>query len=610
MTNLRFRLVGIAFGIIAIDALLLALVRTPSVFAQAQGSDNAGIQLKKNLPGDSLNIASTDKESDQKLPSDSASEDFVESQDDSIENEAIVEKDLIGEEESGSDTGSEEAKFFFKAVRFSGNQTISTDELIKPFIPLIGTETTFEQIKLAASQSELEYKKLGYITSRVIIPVQDILSGNLTVRVVEGFLEDLQVRGATEGLQKYVRKQLVPVIDSQSQAIFNYKTLERQLLQIKEFGALSFTSTLVKGNSLGGSIIIVDIKQSSVSGAIGLNNNVSDALGNIKASAGVQYVLPISQPLKISAGTSYAFPYTNGLFTGYTFLSSPIGNEGFVANALWSTSSTSSKDLYDGAGDLQTKGSSDYWSFGISYPIILERNKKLAVELSGDGQDNVNDLYLDDRKASNVSADKVRALRLTVSGYYSGTTFINSGSVRISQGIDGLNNDLGSSKFKSNAFSDPAFTSVLVNAGRTQKLFNTNLLISSKFSGQYSFNALPSSEGFNYGGPSFGRAFNSVYIMGDQGFSGSLELSHPFDVSVFNSNAYVSPFVWYDRGYTYYKEGPLKDQSASTFGLGVRGNASNVDFELGLGLPMSNTLDSNHVGLSDAIVYFNSGWRF
>ena len=64
-------------------------------------------------------------------------------------------------------------------------------------------------------------------------------------------------------------------------------------------------------------------------------------------------------------------------------VSTPIGNAGFKANFLWSSSSTASKNLYSGPTKIQTKGSSNYWSFGISYPLILKRNSELSVALRG-----------------------------------------------------------------------------------------------------------------------------------------------------------------------------------------------------------------------------------
>ena len=92
---------------------------------------------------------------------------------------------------------------FFKAVRFQSNTAISEAVLVQPFLSLIGEEVTFEQLQQAAIQSEAIYKKEGYITTRVLVPPQDFNSGNIVIKAVEGFVQDVEVRGATPGMQAY-----------------------------------------------------------------------------------------------------------------------------------------------------------------------------------------------------------------------------------------------------------------------------------------------------------------------------------------------------------------------------------------------------------------------
>jgi hemolysin activation/secretion protein len=149
-----------------------------------------------------------------------------------------------------------------------------------------------------------------------------------------------------------------------------------------------------------------------------------------------------------------------------------------------------------------------------------------------------------------------------------------------------------------------------LNLSRTQKLFDFGTQLTFKGSGQLSSAAVPTPEAFTYGGPLYGRAFNSVYILGDQGYSASVELAQQISLSVFKDPFFLTPFAWYDYGDTQYKEGPLSNQTASTYGFGLRGNPFNVNLELGWGIPSSNTLQSTRVGFNHSIVYFNAGWRF
>ncbi|MDC2984901.1 hypothetical protein OAZ80_01085 [bacterium] len=564
---------------------VLALGSSPAL-AQAPGATNPGVQLRQELREMAPATPSYDSGTPQEDPLDPPPD-----------RPAAAPK--------------AQKTLFFKAIRFQSNTVIPEAELVQPFLPLIGEDVTFEQLQQAAIESEAIYKKRGYITTRVLVPPQDFNSGNIVIKAIEGHLQDVEVRGATPGLQAYVKKMLQPVLNPETKQVFNYKKLQRQLLLIRNFGGVVFNTTLSKGTELGGSFLVVDLSLDSFKGGVGTNNNISSSLGDWQISADTQYIAPMSQPIKIRVGGSYAFPYSDGMLSGFASIASPIGNEGFQADAFWAGSSTESKDLFDGPGDLQTLGDSNYWSFGLSYPLILERNSQLTFALRGTGQNSSNDLYVDGVNTSNLSTDKLRAMRFIVDGYYASPDSTNALSFQLSQGLGGLDDDLDSDEFLSNPEADSSFTSARLNLSRTQRLFDFGTLFTVKGVAQLSSTPLPSPEAFTYGGSQYGRAFNSVHLLGDEGWAASSELAQPINFQVFNKPATITPFVWYDYGYTNYKEGPLDDQTASTYGIGLRGNGLyNISYELGWGIPSKNTLDSSQTGPDHSIVYFNAGWRF
>jgi len=568
------------------DACIAIALTSCPVFAQSTGAANPGVQLRQEMRDMVSPVPSYDPDVSQEDP-------------------------LDPPPDRPESAPQDQKTLFFKAVRFQSNTVVEEEILVQPFVPLIGKEVTFEKLQQAAIQSEAIYKQAGFITTRVLVPPQDFSSGNIVIQVVEGFIEEVEVRGSTPGMQSYVKKILQPVSNPGSKKIFNFKQLERQLLLLRDFGGVKFDIFLAKGTQLGGSSLVVDLTTDSFGGGIGTNNSVSSSLGDWQVSANARYTLPISQPLKFVAGGSYAFPYNKGLFSAFGSLTTLIGNEGFKADAFWAGSSTESKDLYDGPADLQTLGSSNYWSFGISYPLILERNAQLSIALRGTGQNSTNDLYIDDLKEANLSTDKLRAVRLVIDGYHATPKFTSSLSFQLSQGLDGLSNDLDSSEFPSNPDGDNNFTSALLNLSHTQRFVDTGTLVTLKGVGQLSSTALPAPEAFTYGGSQFGRAFKGVYLLGDQGWAGSVELAQPISFQVSNKPLTVTPFLWYDYGSTEYKEGPLENNTASTYGIGLRGNGLyDTLFELGWGIPSSNSLESDKTGKDNSILYFNAGWRF
>ena len=568
------------------SAVALFCFLSPAL-AQAPGAINPGVQLQEQL-----------REASPAPPS--------------YESDApgAIKESSPAKDAPAADNSSEQL-IFFKAVRFKGNTAIREGLLVRPFLNLIGEEVSFAQIRQAAQESEALYKKEGYITTRVVIPPQDFASGNLVVQVVEGFIQSVSVRGATPGLQQYLKKMLQPVVSPGGTKVFNFKTLERQLLLVRNFGGVKFNTSLSKGSELGASNLTVDLSTDSVKGSIGANNNLPTQLGSWQTSASAQYTVPASQPVKITGAGSYSLPFNGGLVTGLAALTTPIGNKGFNADAFWATSSTSSKDLFDGPGKLQTVGSSNYWSFGMSYPLLLQRNSQLSLAIRGTGQNSTNDLYLDGFQITDLSTDKIRALRLILDGYYASARSTNVFSFQLSQGLGGLNDGLASDEFLSNPFGESNFTSARLNLSRTQRLFDFGTQLTLKGVGQLSSTPLPVPEAFTYGGPQYGRAFKSVYILGDQGWAASAELAQPIQLSMLKKPVTLSPFIWYDYGNTDYKKGPLPNQTASTYGLGLRGNGFySTTFEVGWGIPATNTLQSALTGIDSSIVYFNAGWRF
>ena len=558
-----------------------------SALAQAPGAINPGVQLQEQLREASPAPPSYEQDAPESIREGPSTQDVP-----AADNPA-------------------EQTIFFKAVRFKGNTAIRDGLLVQPFLPLMGKEVTFAQIRQAAQKSKSLYVNDGYITTSVVVPPQNFSSGNIVIQIIEGFIQNIVVRGGTPGLQQYLKKMLQPVASSGGGKVFNFKTLERQLLLVRNFGGVKFNASLSKGSELGASVITVDLSTDSVKGSVGANNNLPTQLGSWQASASGQYTIPASQPVRVTAAGSYSLPFNGGLVTGFTSLATPIGNKGFSADAFWATSSTSSKDLFDGPGILQTVGSSNYWSFGMSYPLLLKRNSQLSLAIRGTGQNSTNDLYLDGFQVTDLSTDKIRALRLILDGYYVTTRSTNALSFQLSQGLGGLNDGLADDEFLSNPFGESNFTSARLNLSRTQRLFDAGTQFTLKGVGQLSSTPLPVPESFTYGGPQYGRAFKSAYILGDQGWAASAELAQPIKLSISRKPVTLSPFVWYDYGNTDYKKGPLPNQSASTYGVGLRGNGFyGTTFEVGWGVPSTNTLQPSLTGIDSSIVYFNAGWRF
>ena len=141
-----------------------------------------------------------------------------------------------------------EKTILLKDVSFVGNNKFSNKILNKFFEKLLGTNITFSELSNAALEIQSLYREKGFITSRVIIPKQDFLSGSIKIAIIESYLEDIVVTGGTEGTREYIKYMTKNVLkDNQKNKIFKFDDLERQLLLIKKTGIGQLTSTLSKG---------------------------------------------------------------------------------------------------------------------------------------------------------------------------------------------------------------------------------------------------------------------------------------------------------------------------------------------------------------------------
>ena len=492
------------------------------------------------------------------------------------------------------------------------------------------TDLTCGDLQQASIEANRELSRQGYITSLV----KPVARGTTTlsqascnqagsvidVTIVASFIETTVLEGRNDALVAYVRKMLQPLVGgTKPKIVFNQLDLERQLLLMRNFGAVEVTPVLQRGRLFGGTVLTASVEAIRPKASLQSDNNVPLQLGTWRLGATAEGYVPSVQPVFLSASGNNAFSIPGGFADGFVQARTPLGNQGWQTDLLWGTTTTSSKDLVAGPNIGQTGGTSNLWSVGASYPLLLRRYSMLSVGLKGTLQNSTNDYFFNGEHIADLNTDKIRAIRLTLDGYtQSPPTATKPGSISqvgviLSQGFSGLGSALAAGEVPSNLYGDASFTTARFNLSHTRELLRNSTgtsvtLATLKGTAQLSGSGVPVPEQFTYGGPYYGRAFNSVYILGDEGWAGSFELGQRFLVNSGRQTLSLMPFAWYDYGYTSYREGswPLQNNSAGTYGIGARGSVLGgiSSFELGWGIPSSNTIQASRIGASNSIVYF------
>ena len=497
-----------------------------------------------------------------------------------------------------------------KDISLIGNKKLSNKTLIKFFEKLIGKDVTFSDLSNAALQIQSLYRDQGYITTRVVIPKQDFLSGKVKIAIIESYLEDIIVTGGTVGTREYIKYMTSSVLkDNLSNKIFKFDDLERQLLLIKKNGIGQLTSTLSKGSKVGTSLLTINIDPDPLTLSAFSNTDISNNLGDYVVGLKSSYTTKTKNPLKIGTSAKYAFPIPDGLTSGVIYLEKPIAKKGLSLNSIFAYSSTKTKDLFPlTSGETINRGTSEYISLGISYPLLLKRNSEISFDIATTVQNSHQDLYTNGSRSNNVSTDRIRAVRLGLNGRRSLKKSYNSARFLYSQGFQGWDDKLTGDQQKSNLDSKPYYSTYKLDLSRQQYLGNSGLAVEFNASGQLASAPLPTPEKFSFGGPNYGRGFANSHIFGDSGWSSSIQLTKN---TYSKNNRTISPFVWIDYGQTDNLTGENPEKTASTYGIGVGGNLNReTTYEFSVAVPGLDDSNPTKTGLDHSIFKINLGLQF
>ena len=345
-----------------------------------------------------------------------------------------------------------EKTILLKEILFSGNKQYSDESLLKFFEGLIGKDVTFRDLSNASLKIQSFYRDKGFITTRAIIPKQDFLNGIIKIAIIESYLEDIVITGGTEGTRDYIKYMTGKILmENKENKIFNFSDLERQLLLIKRSDIGKLTSTLSKGSNIGSSILTINIEPNPLNISAFSNTDISSNLGDYTVGLKSSYTTKSSKPIKIGTSAKYAFPIPDGLTSGVLVVEKPIARKGLSLNSIVAYSTTKTKDLFPlTAGESINKGTSEYFSLGMSYPFVLKRNTEIGFDLSTTIQNSHQDLYQNNVKSNNVSTDRIRAIRVGINGRKSLKRSYNTARFLFTQAFKGWDDELTSAQQKSN----------------------------------------------------------------------------------------------------------------------------------------------------------------
>lgn len=450
-----------------------------------------------------------------------------------------------------------EVKFVLREIRLEGVTAFKQQELVELYESYINEKVSLDTIWAVAQAITDLYHKEQYFLSRAYVPAQEIHDGKVVIRVAEGYINEIECDRPSES---YRKSKIIPHLNKELSAFRPIKAsqLESYLLRVNDIPGIAVvgvlqTSTITKE---GATKLVLKSSDKKGKGAFTIDNHSS-------------------KYFSVYGGTfSYQDSFINSQQTYFAASTSLGGNElkhGSIRHQVafyprWKLDLSAGYVNSNPGGSLSADDIvSNSWdaSIGLEYQAIRQWHENLAITAKLDGKNTNTDIIKD----TTLTRDRIRALRLGATYTVSdGKTSSNYWDIMLSKGMRIFGSSRAGDQNLSRDEAKPDFTKINFTYIRQQYL-DQHLMLTGQVGGQLSSAELYSSEEYGYGGPSFGRAYDSSEITGDHGASASLELSY---MGLHLQDLSATPYVFGDIGRVWNKDSDGLHAKAASVGFGLK----------------------------------------
>ncbi|MDP2913308.1 MAG: ShlB/FhaC/HecB family hemolysin secretion/activation protein [Candidatus Omnitrophota bacterium] len=224
-----------------------------------------------------------------------------------VEKKAVKAPDIEMEKEAKPAVEAGPA-FTLKGVKVTGSTIFTQEELRGEYAPLIEKEVTFKDLEAVAEKIKDRYKKIGYLTTVVYIPEQDIAEGKIEIRIAEGRLGKVEVEGNNWFSSDLIKR----YIHVKKNELFNIFTLQRDLIRLNQNSDLEVKTVLSAGDEPGATNLILKVKDKfPIHAGVNYDNQGSRLTGRDRTS--------------VSLRTSNLAGHSDSLFMNFTETTMTVG---------------------------------------------------------------------------------------------------------------------------------------------------------------------------------------------------------------------------------------------------------------------------------------------
>lgn len=404
--------------------------------------------------------------------------------------------------------------FTLEAIEIVGATAIPHQDIAAAYQAYIGQSISVSDLSAVAQAITELYRDAGFSLTRAIIPPQDIAGGRVRVAVLEGYIDKVVVDGVGE--DDFGAHKILALLEQERP--LRQASLERQLLLVNDTPGISIADTALEeiGQASGRFRLTLTLDRWHFYLGVGVDNRGTTAIGRMQG-----YVAPAGNSLIFGGDTLgltlSSVPDTpNELRFGRVYYSAPIGSNGVRLAAI-----ASYGEIWPGDERSEDDNVTSTGRYEIKATVMPLRSRDRSVWLHGGGD--ISDVRESD-DGGPISDDHIRALTLTMDAELHdslhGSNYITA---VLRQGLNILGASTEDDAWLSRDDGSGEFTVGQLFYTRYQPL-TEQWSFNFSSAGQLASTALLAPEEFYLGGPTFGRAYDSGEVSGENAVAASLEV--------------------------------------------------------------------------------------
>ncbi len=445
-----------------------------------------------------------------------------------------------------NDSISTESSNLINDIEIQGGTVFSLEQLSVWIQPIIGKPAKRELLVEMINDITTAYAEAGYPLSYASIPSgQDVSSGKITLRLIEGYLARSEVEVDGEHIEKRIARYVDQMMQERP---LTQETFERYAALIESTPGYKFRINVPRPMSASGAttIRVEQVKKEFIKPGLAIDKSESDSsrvLGSVSLNSMTSYgdqltlsgILPNDEIDEFYSANYSQFINDDGLKIALSasHYESDNGDRFFVA---------------DVPIDYEENKVRDEYTAGLYYPLQLGQALSWWI---GSNINHVDEQSLFELHTSNASSQINKDLTYSAVEAFTSLQFNTEKSVSrakfaVKKGVDlgGNQNQLKVSTSTTSGAEDLHFTYLTTELFWRSRL-TVNWQIQTRIHGQWSDDILPSAEQARYGNVLYARGYPEGQAQGDRGYAGEVKLRYiqPIDTTFIKQ---VEPYVIFD----------------------------------------------------------------